>query len=121
VASYANSAKEALVGVPAELLEQHGAVSTQVAAALAEGARERFGADVGIGITGIAGPGGGSPEKPVGTVHIAIADGTETFHKALLLRGTRGIVQGASALWALKLLWDRLVARGLASVTAGDA
>jgi PncC family amidohydrolase len=56
VASYANSAKEALVGVPSELLAEHGAVSTHVAAALAEGARARFGADVGVGITGIAGP-----------------------------------------------------------------
>ena len=57
---YSNEAKTALAGVPAELIEAHGAVSPEVAAALADGARERFGAEVGIGITGIAGPGGGT-------------------------------------------------------------
>jgi nicotinamide-nucleotide amidase len=121
IISYDDDVKRRLLGVPADMLAEHGAVSEPVARAMALGAREQLGSDLAAGITGIAGPGGGSPEKPVGTVHIAIADGTETFHKALLLRGTRGIVQGASALWALKLLWDRLVARGLASVTAGDA
>ncbi|MGY1770306.1 competence/damage-inducible protein A, partial [Blastococcus sp. SYSU D00813] len=70
VCSYANSAKEAMVDVPAAVLAEHGAVSPQVARALADGARARFGADVGVGITGIAGPGGGTPEKPVGTVHL---------------------------------------------------
>lgn len=108
IISYDDDVKQRLLGVPADMLAAHGA-------------REQLGSDLAAGITGIAGPGGGSPEKPVGTVHIAIADGTDTFHKALLLRGNRGIVQAASALWALKLLWDRLVARGLASVTAGEA
>lgn len=120
IISYDNDVKERLLGVPADMLATHGAVSEPVARAMALGARRQLRSDLAAGITGIAGPGGGSPEKPVGTVHIAIADGEETFHKALLLRGSRGIVQGASALWALKLLWDRLVARGLASVTAGD-
>src|SRR5215218_11371810 len=73
VTAYANSAKEQLLGVPAEMLAQHGAVSPQVAAALADGARARFGADVGVGITGVAGPGGGTPDKPVGTVHLCVA------------------------------------------------
>ena len=68
---YANDAKAALAGVPAELIEAHGAVSEEVAAALADGARERVGADIGIGITGIAGPDGGTDEKPVGPVWIA--------------------------------------------------
>jgi nicotinamide-nucleotide amidase len=121
IISYDDDVKRRLLGVPADMLAEHGAVSEPVARAMALGAREQLGSDLAAGITGIAGPGGGSPEKPVGTVHIAIADGTETFHKALLLRGNRGIVQAASALWALKLLWDRLIARGLASVTAGDA
>lgn len=121
IISYDNDVKQRLLGVPADMLAAHGAVSEPVARAMALGARRQLQSDLAAGITGIAGPGGGSPDKPVGTVHIAIADGEETFHKALALRGSRAIVQGASALWALKLLWDRLVARGLASVTAGDA
>lgn len=116
IISYDDDVKQRLLGVPADMLAAHGAVSEPVARAMALGARRQLQSDLAAGITGIAGPGGGSPDKPVGTVHIAIADGEETSHKALLLRGTRGIVQGASALWALKLLWDRLVARGLASV-----
>src|SRR5579862_6017242 len=70
---YANDLKSELAGVPGELIERHGAVSEEVAVALAAGARERAGADIGIGITGIAGPDGGTPEKPVGTVWIAVA------------------------------------------------
>jgi nicotinamide-nucleotide amidase len=73
VVAYANAAKQALLGVPAELLERHGSVSEPVASAMAEGVRARFGADFGVATTGISGPGGGSPEKPVGTVCIALA------------------------------------------------
>jgi nicotinamide-nucleotide amidase len=73
VVVYANAMKTALVEVPADVLAARGAVSEEVARALAEGARRRAGATWGIGITGIAGPGGGTPEKPVGTVHMAIA------------------------------------------------
>lgn len=116
IISYDNEIKERLLGVPADMLAAYGAVSEPVARAMALGARERLGTELAAGITGIAGPGGGSPDKPVGTVHIAIADGTETFHRALQLRGNRGTVQAASAAWALKLLWDRLVARGVASI-----
>ncbi len=72
--TYANEAKIRNVGVPAELIAVHGAVSEPVARAMAEGAAERAGADFGIGITGIAGPGGGTAEKPVGTVFIALAE-----------------------------------------------
>lgn len=71
VVAYANTAKTKLAGVPDALIAAHGAVSEPVAVALAEGIRERTGADVGVGITGIAGPGGGTPSKPVGTVAIA--------------------------------------------------
>jgi nicotinamide-nucleotide amidase len=104
VASYANSAKEALVGVPAEMLAEHGAVSTQVAAALAEGARSRFGADVGVGITGIAGPGGGSAEKPVGTVHLCAVgpDGHEP--RSVVLPGSRSAVRHRSVALAMHML-----------------
>ncbi|UPH89069.1 competence/damage-inducible protein A [Synechococcus sp. NB0720_010] len=73
VIAYANGVKQALLGVPAELLQAHGAVSDPVAQAMAEGARRATGADWGLAITGVAGPGGGSDEKPVGLVHLAIA------------------------------------------------
>lgn len=68
IVSYSNAAKTSLLGVPAELIEAHGAVSPQVARAMADGARTALGADVGIGITGVAGPDGGTPDKPVGYV-----------------------------------------------------
>jgi nicotinamide-nucleotide amidase len=70
IVAYANSVKERELGVPPETLDRHGAVSAETAAAMATGARERLGADVAVSVTGIAGPGGGSPEKPVGLVHI---------------------------------------------------
>jgi nicotinamide-nucleotide amidase len=76
VVAYANAAKQDLLGVPGDLLQQHGAVSEPVAAAMAVGARRRFGADVAIATTGIAGPDGGSPQKPVGTVCFGRADAT---------------------------------------------
>ena len=70
IVAYANSVKVRELGVPTETLDRHGAVSAETAAAMAAGARERLGADVAVSVTGIAGPGGGSPEKPVGLVHI---------------------------------------------------
>jgi nicotinamide-nucleotide amidase len=73
VIAYANAVKQGLLGVPLELLERHGAVSDPVALAMAQGARRATGADWAIAVTGIAGPGGGSAQKPVGLVHIAIA------------------------------------------------
>jgi nicotinamide-nucleotide amidase len=110
VASYANSAKEALVGVPSEVLESYGAVSTQVAAALAEGARSRFGADVGVGITGIAGPGGGSPEKPVGTVHLcAVGPSSEGLSRSVVLPGSRSAVRHRSVALAMHMLRQLLL------------
>jgi nicotinamide-nucleotide amidase len=78
VVAYANAAKAAQLGVPEALLEQHGAVSEPVARAMAEGVRARFGADIGISTTGISGPDGGSDEKPVGLVHLALADAAGT-------------------------------------------
>jgi nicotinamide-nucleotide amidase len=75
VVAYANSAKQGMLGVPEEMLVQNGAVSDPVVRAMASGARERFGADIGLATTGISGPGGGSEEKPVGMVHIGIAWG----------------------------------------------
>ena len=94
VVAYSNAAKTALADVPAELIERHGAVSPEVAAALADGARARFGADVGIGITGIAGPGGGTEEKPVGTVCLSVAGaGGERWDRTVLLPGDRQTIR----------------------------
>ncbi len=94
VTAYSNEAKIALADVPAELIERHGAVSPEVAAALADGARARFGADFGIGITGIAGPGGGTEEKPVGTVCLSVAgaDGAR-WDRTVLLPGDRQTIR----------------------------
>ncbi|HEY4626152.1 MAG TPA: nicotinamide-nucleotide amidohydrolase family protein, partial [Blastococcus sp.] len=109
VTAYANSAKEQLVGVPAAVLEEHGAVSPEVAGALADGARVRFGADVGVGITGIAGPGGGLPDKPVGTVHICVAGPDGRQLRALRLPGSRTAVRERSVTMAMHLLRRLLV------------
>jgi nicotinamide-nucleotide amidase len=109
VTAYANSAKEQLLDVPAEVLAEHGAVSPEVAVALAEGARARFGADVGVGITGIAGPGGGTPEKPVGTVHLCVAGPDGRQLRALRLPGSRSAVRERSVTMAMHLLRVLLV------------
>ena len=102
---YANAAKTELAGVPAALIERHGAVSSEVAAALADGARERVPSDIGIGITGVAGPDGGSPEKPVGLVWIALsaADGRRVVRRTDQ-RGTRADIRERSATAAMHLL-----------------
>lgn len=104
VVAYANAMKERVVGVPAPLLAAHGAVSEPVARALAEGARRLSGAAWGIGITGIAGPSGGTPEKPVGTVHLAIAGPGGTTAVERLYRGDRDRIRRHAALEALDLL-----------------
>ena len=79
--TYSNQAKSAMVDVPPALIEAHGAVSEEVARAMAEGAQQRAGTTIAISITGIAGPAGGTPEKPVGLVHLAAArQGTTTLH-----------------------------------------
>jgi competence/damage-inducible protein CinA-like protein len=94
VVTYSNSLKVELAGVPAALIEAHGAVSEPVAAALAEGVRSRTGATVGVGITGIAGPSGGTPQKPVGTVAVAVAfDGRSTRVRTFSLVGSRSMVK----------------------------
>jgi nicotinamide-nucleotide amidase len=104
VTAYANSAKEQLAGVPAALLAEHGAVSPEVAAALAEGVRQRFGADVGVGITGIAGPGGGTADKPVGTVHLCVVGPDGRRSRSLRLPGSRESVRARSVVYAMQLL-----------------
>lgn len=109
VAAYANSAKEELLDVPAGLLLEHGAVSAEVAAALADGARSRFGADVGVGITGVAGPGGETEEKPVGTVHVCVVGPDGRLARALRLRGSRTAVRERSVTMALHLIRELLL------------
>ena len=109
VAAYANSAKEQLLGVPAATLAAAGAVSPEVALALAEGARDRFGADLGIGVTGIAGPGGGTADKPVGTVHLAVVGPAGTLTKAVVLPGSREAVRQRTTTLAVHLLRQLLL------------
>ncbi len=104
VISYANSLKQELLGVAESDLQQHGAVSQQVAVALAEGVRQRTGSDLAVAVTGIAGPGGGSPEKPVGTVWIAAVSGTQTIVERFQLGRERGIVRTRAANLALGLV-----------------
>ncbi|HEY6650298.1 MAG TPA: competence/damage-inducible protein A [Mycobacterium sp.] len=105
VVSYANEAKTDLLGVDAELIAEHGAVSEPVAEAMADGALGRFGADTAIAITGIAGPGGGTDEKPVGTVcfTVKLADG-ETFTRTLRLPGDRSDIRERSTTVAMHML-----------------
>ncbi|SFI07083.1 nicotinamide-nucleotide amidase [Bosea sp. OK403] len=79
--TYSNAAKSALAGVPAALIEAHGAVSEPVARAMAEGGWMRLAANLAVAVTGVAGPGGGSAEKPVGLVHFACAGGHATVHR----------------------------------------
>ena len=85
--TYADEAKMRLLDVPGEMLRAHGAVSAEVAARMAQGARRGYGADFGIGITGVAGPGGGTPQKPVGLVHIALCDASGVFLRAMQPQG----------------------------------
>lgn len=93
VVSYANSVKADVLGVPRELLARFGAVSEPVARAMAEGARRVLGADVGISFTGVAGPGGGTSDKPVGLVHYAVAMSDETRTFAQVFTGDRARIQ----------------------------
>jgi nicotinamide-nucleotide amidase len=104
VVTYSNRAKTELLGVPEELIASQGAVSEPVAAAMAEGIRRVAGVDLGIGITGIAGPSGGSPEKPVGLVCIALAAEGGTRTHRLQFFGGRGRVKTWSAAVALNMV-----------------
>ncbi len=105
VVVYSDEAKVALAGIPAELITRRGAVSREVADALADGARARFGAELGIGVTGIAGPGGGTTEKPVGTVWVSVAGADDArLTRGLTLPGARADVRDRTGVVALHLL-----------------
>lgn len=106
---YSNELKTSFAGVPAELIEQHGAVSEEVARALAIGIRERTGATIGLAITGIAGPTGGSDTKPVGLVYIGVSDANRTDVLERNFRGPRQRVRDWTAQQALDLVRRRLM------------
>ncbi|MEZ5099425.1 MAG: CinA family nicotinamide mononucleotide deamidase-related protein [Thermoleophilia bacterium] len=108
VVAYANAVKEARLGVPAALLAAHGAVSAEVAAAMACGARAAIGADVGLAVTGVAGPGGGSDEKPVGLVFVHVETPTASVGRRLQLPGDRGAIRERAIVTVLHLLRDTL-------------
>jgi nicotinamide-nucleotide amidase len=101
---YSNELKTLFAGVPAAMIEEHGAVSREVAGALAEGIRERVGSTYGLGITGIAGPTGGSEEKPVGLVYVALSDGKETEVVEKRFSGDRDRIRQHSAQQALDMV-----------------
>jgi len=103
IVAYSNRAKIELLDVPVQLINEYGAVSEPVAAAMAAGIRKRAGVNVGVGITGIAGPGGGSEQKPVGTVCIAV-DGGEPRVRTFRFPGGREMVKAMSANWAIDMV-----------------
>ena len=108
IVAYANETKIALLGVPEELLTAHGAVSEAVARAMARGVRERTGADVGLAVTGVAGPGGATQDKPVGLVHFA-AVGAREVHRRIVLPGGRQRVRQFAARIALAVALESLL------------
>lgn len=108
VIAYANAVKAAALGVPDGLIAAEGAVSEAVARAMALGAARAFGARFAVGVTGIAGPGGGTPEKPVGLVHIAACDGGRIVAARHVFAGGRDVVKRQSADAALELLREMM-------------
>lgn len=103
--TYSNAAKHELLGVPERLLATHGAVSESVARAMAEGGRRKARVDICVSITGIAGPGGATPTKPVGLVHFACARrGRATVHKRFVFKGNRASIRRQAAATALALV-----------------
>ena len=111
IIAYSNEAKERLLGVRHETLEEHGAVSAETAIEMARGARATLGADVGLSVTGIAGPGGGTPEKPVGLAYVALSAGNWEQVERLVWSGSREENKAQSAEAALAMLRDYLSGR----------
>jgi PncC family amidohydrolase len=105
---YGDALKHRLAGVPLDLISAHGAVSAEVAASLAQGIRERCGTDLGLSVTGIAGPTGATPGKPVGLVFVAVADGRGVVVERHVWDGDRGANKRASTAAVLGLLLGRL-------------
>lgn len=111
IVAYEDDAKEALLGVPRSTLVAHGAVSAQVAIAMAEGARSRFATDLAVSVTGIAGPGGATAGKPVGLAYVGLADADGGTVRRFAWDGDREANKAASARAALELLLERAAAR----------
>lgn len=109
VVTYSNASKTRLLGVDPKLILAEGAVSASVAEAMAEGVREHAGTDFGLAVTGIAGPDGGTEEKPVGLVFVALADDAHTEHRRLTLPGDRHLVRWRASQAVLDLLRRRLI------------
>ncbi|MDH3659314.1 MAG: CinA family protein [Alphaproteobacteria bacterium] len=101
---YSNRAKQELLGVPVDMLEEHGAVSAETATAMASGARDRAGVDLAIAVTGIAGPDGGSAAKPVGLVHLALVTGGHIEAVREVFSGDRQAVRAATLEQALRMI-----------------
>jgi nicotinamide-nucleotide amidase len=104
IVAYDNRAKSEILGVPATLIKKHGAVSQQVAKAMAQGVRKILKTDYGLAITGIAGPSGGSAQKPVGLVYIAFCTQQKTIIRKFLFKGSRLAIKKQAAQSALKML-----------------
>lgn len=110
VIAYSNKIKRALLGVPDALLQELGAVSAPVAQTMAEGASRRLGADFAIGVTGIAGPGGGTPTKPVGTVYIAVHGSHGSMVRHFIFSGERFEIKRQTAEEAMRFLLETVEA-----------
>jgi nicotinamide-nucleotide amidase len=108
VVAYADEVKRSELDVPAELVAEHGAVSAEVAAAMAQGARARLGTDVAVSVTGVAGPGGGTPDKPVGRVHLHAFGPGGSLARMLDLPGERAQIRTRATVTALHLLRELL-------------
>ena len=112
VISYSNDAKVGLLGVNSRTLKAKGAVSEEVAIQMASGARKRLGADIGIGITGVAGPSGGTPTKPVGLVYVAVSSRGSSECSRNVFRGSRSSIKDQSVRKALEMLVESLEKTG---------
>jgi len=120
VVAYSNAVKAGLLEVPGDLLEAHGAVSGPVVEAMATGARRRMGSDLAVAVSGVAGPGGGTPEKPVGTVWVAWEGPGETREsRRLALSGDRERIRRVAAYEALEGLRRRCLVQGAGSARRG--
>jgi competence/damage-inducible protein CinA-like protein len=107
IISYTNEMKSLLLGVPEEMIERHGPVSGEVAEAMARGIKERIGSTIGVSVTGVAGPGGGTQAVPIGTVYIGLADDVTTTNRRLVLPGDRHLIRWRASTAALEMVRRR--------------